>query len=115
MNRAVSSGMTPSCTPMILVLPFAQGAGDVSWTISQNHYYGVTNYAARIRLFGNSTVLGTKNLGVPTPDSYGTCVASLIDLYNTMSPGDYTISIATTDANGTTDSVESNAFTLPLP
>jgi hypothetical protein len=113
-GRAVSGGMTPACAPMILVLPFPIGSGEVSFTISVDHAR-VTNYEARIRVFGNSTVVGTKALGVPTPDSYSVCVVNLQSLYDLQSPGDYTISIAATTPSGTTDSAESNAFTLPLP
>lgn len=113
-NRAIAGGMTPACAPMILVLARVVGSGEVSFTISQQHAE-VTNYAARLRVSGNSTVVATQNLGVPTPDSYGVIVANLQATYNQLSAGDYTVSIATTTPLGTTDSAESNAFTLPLP
>lgn len=88
-------------------------ANRISFTASLDHA-SVTNYQARLRAVGSSTVVATQNLGVPTPDVYGVIVVDLTTLFSGVSAGNYTVSIATTTAAGTTDSGVSNAFALPL-
>jgi hypothetical protein len=87
--------------------------GDVAFVASPDHAV-VTNYTARLRVFGNSTVIDTLSLGVPTPDGNNVIVASLTSLFAGEAAGTYTVSILTTSAGGSTDSVESNAFVLPI-
>jgi hypothetical protein len=88
-------------------------SGDVAFVASPDHAV-VTNYTARLRVFGNSTVIDTLSLGVPTPDGNNVIVASLTSLFAGHPAGTYTVSILTTSPGGSTDSTESNAFTLPL-
>jgi hypothetical protein len=89
------------------------GTGDVAFNKSPDHAT-VTMYAARLRVSGNATVIETQPLGVPTPDGNGVIVAPLEGLLAGHTAGDYTISILATNASGSTDSAESNIFTLPL-
>lgn len=93
--------------------PLVADSGEVSFTKSSDHYYAM-KYEARIRVSGSSTISATVNLGVPTPDAYGTCVVNLQSTYDTLAAGDYTVSILVTTPGGSTDSSESNAFTLPI-
>ena len=88
-------------------------AGDVTFQISPDHFTTVTSYEARIRAEGSSTVIATQNLGKPTP-SGGSITVNLATILNAQAAGNYTVSIATTNASGTTDSAISNAFTVPL-
>jgi hypothetical protein len=88
-------------------------SGDVAFVASPDHAV-VTNYTARLRVSGNPTVIDTLSLGVPTPDGNNVIVASLTTLFAGHAAGSYTVSILTTSPGGSTDSTESNAFTLPL-
>lgn len=90
--------------------------GDVAFVASPDHNTGatVTSYDARVRASGNSTVVATQALGKPTPDGNGVIVVSLTATYAGLPAGAYTVSIATIGPGGTVDSVESNAFTLPI-
>jgi hypothetical protein len=60
-------------------------------------------------------VIATENLFKPTPDGNGLIVADLSALFAYRAAGDYTVSILARDSGGSTDSEESNPFTLPLP
>lgn len=87
-------------------------AGYVSFTKDANHAT-VTNYEARLRAVGSSTVLATQSLGVPAPNDYHAITADLSTLYSGRT-GNFTVSIARTTPSGTLDSTVSDAFTLPL-
>jgi hypothetical protein len=82
----------------------------------QQHITVLTNYEVRIRVSGSSTISLTINVGVP-PIWAGTgkCYKNVSGSLASLSAGNYTASVAATSAGGTTDSVESNAFALPLP
>jgi hypothetical protein len=73
----------------------------------------VTNYQARLRVNGSGTVIGTLDMGQPTPDVYGTIGIDATSLLAGHT-GSHTMSVATTTAGGTTDSSISSPFTLPL-
>jgi hypothetical protein len=88
------------------------GLGDVSFVPSAGHA-SVTNYEARVRADGSGTVIATKALGVPTPQS-GRITVNLRALLDSLSPGNYTVSIAATSAGGTDDSDPTSAFIVPL-
>jgi hypothetical protein len=90
------------------------GSGDVAFVASPDHAI-VTGYAARLRVYGNSTVIATQQLGTPTPDANGVIVVPLEGFFAGRTPGNYTVSILTTSAGGSTDSAASNPFTIPLP
>lgn len=87
--------------------------GEVAFVASPDHAT-LTGYTARVRVYGSATIVATQALGVPTPDGNGVIVVSLTATYAGLSAGTYTVSIAATDSGGTTDSTESNAFTLPI-
>lgn len=74
----------------------------------------VTSYTARVRVSGSSTVTATQSLGVPTPDGNNVIVVDLSATFAGLAAGNYTVSILTTTAGGSTDSTESTAFALPL-
>lgn len=88
------------------------GLGDVQFTVSPGHAT-VIRYEARVRAVGSSTVVATRDLGRPTPYN-GVAVVNLAALLNSLSAGDYTVSIAATDAGGTDDSTPSGAIMVPL-
>lgn len=90
----------------------AIGAGWVEFTPSPDA--GVTNYRANLRVSGNATIVDYQDLGVPPQYAPRKIVANLTPLYDGQTAGDYTVSIATTTGEGTVDSEESNAFTLPI-
>jgi hypothetical protein len=89
------------------------GSGDVAFNASPDHAT-VTSYTARLRVSGSPTIVDTEALGKPTPDGNNVIVVALATFFSTQAAGDYTISILATDAGGSTDSAESNPFTLPL-
>jgi len=91
------------------------GSGDVAFVVSPDHFTTVTSYSARLRVYGNSTVVATEFLGKPAPDGNGVIVVQLEGFFAGRTPGDYTVSILSTSAGGSTDSAESNPFTIPLP
>jgi hypothetical protein len=72
-----------------------------------------TNYEARLRVNGNSTVIGTQTLGVPLADVYGTIGVDVTALLAGHT-GSHTMSVAVTTPGGTVDSDISAPFTLPL-
>jgi hypothetical protein len=74
----------------------------------------VTDYTARIRVSGNSTVVATQDLGKPTPDGNGVIIADLTTTFAGLAAGNYTVSILATAPGGSTDSAESAPFALPL-
>lgn len=92
----------------------AASVGETAFNASPDHA-SVTNYTARLRVSGNSTVVATQSLGVPTPDGNGVIIVDLTTLFAGRTAGNYTVSILTTTSGGSTDSAESTAFALPLP
>ena len=88
------------------------GLGDVSFTVPGDHAT-ILSYEARIRAQGSSTVVATKSLGKPTPQG-STIIVNLRALLDSMTAGNYTVSIAATNQSGTTDSSETSAFIVPL-
>ncbi len=87
--------------------------GQVAFNASPDHA-AVTSYTARVRVSGNSTVVATQGLGKPTPDGNNVIVVDLSSTFSGLSAGNYTVSILSTSAGGSTDSTESAAFALPL-
>ena len=87
--------------------------GEVAFTASPDQAV-ITDYTARLRVWGNATVIDTLSLGVPTPDGNGIIIADLTSLFAGKAAGNYTISILATSEGGSTDSAESPAFSLPL-
>lgn len=92
--------------------PYVVGTTDLTFRASSDHYYAMF-YTARLRVSGSGTILDTLNIGVPTPDAYGMCLANLAALYAGKASGNYTVSVAITTPTGTVDSVQSNVFSLP--
>lgn len=90
------------------------GTGDVAFNASPDHAT-VTSYTARLRVYGNITVIASDPLGKPTPDGNGVIVVPLAGFFANRAAGQYTVSILATDSGGSADSAESNPFTLPLP
>lgn len=88
--------------------------GDLAFNASPDHAT-VTSYTARLRVYGNATVVASELLGKPTPDGNNVIVVPLAGFLANRAAGTYTISILATDAGGSTDSEEGNPFTLPLP
>lgn len=82
--------------------------------VAQSDHASNTNYTARVRVFGSSTVVATQNLGVPTPDGNSVIIVDLSATFAGLPAGNYTVSIFITAPGGTTDSAESTAFSLPL-
>jgi hypothetical protein len=89
------------------------GVGEVAFNASPDHA-SITNYTARIRVYGNSTVVATQSLGVPTPDGNNVIIVDLTTTLAAQTAGNYTVSILATSAGGSTDSAESAAFSVPL-
>lgn len=87
--------------------------GQVAFNANTEHAQ-VTAYTARLRAYGNATVIDTEDLGVPTPDGNNVIVVDLATFFSGQTAGTYTISILTTTAGGSTDSDESAPFALPL-
>jgi len=88
--------------------------GDTAFNASPDHAT-VVRYHARLRVYGDSTVIDTEPLGKPTPDGNGVIVVPLAGFLAYRPAGTYTISILAVDAVGSADSDESPPFTLPLP
>lgn len=89
-------------------------SGEVAFNASPDHA-SITNYTARVRVSGVSTVVATQSLGVPTPDGNGVIIVDLTATFAGLSAGNYTVSILATSSGGSTDSAESTPFALPLP
>ena len=87
--------------------------GQVAFNANPVHAQ-VTNYTLHVRVYGNSTVIDTQDLGVPTPDGNNVIVVDASATFAEQSAGNYTVSILTTTAGGSTDSSESSPFALPL-
>src|SRR5690349_16180993 len=49
----------------------------------------VTDYTARLRVYGTSTVIATLSLGVPTPDGNGVIVTDITSLLSGQPSGTY--------------------------
>ncbi len=101
-------------TAVLAPMGVAFHSGDILWVPSSDHYT-LTNYEVRIRVSGSSTISATVNVGLP-PIWAGTgkCYANISGTCSTLSAGNYTASVAAVAAGGTTDSAESDAFSLPL-
>lgn len=87
--------------------------GEVAFNASPDQA-SVTTYTARVRVSGNATVVATQSLGVPTPDGNNVIIVDLTATFAGLAAGNYTVSILTTSAGGSTDSAESAPFALPL-
>lgn len=86
--------------------------GDVTFDVPAD--YETVQYAeARVRAQGSGTVVAAKLIGKP-PAFNGVATCNVTALLQSLAPGDYTVSVALTNAGGTTDSAVSNAFTVPL-
>ena len=92
----------------------ADGLGDVSFTPSSDHDTNVSYYEARVHPEGSSTIVATKLLGKPSITSSGKIVCSLRAILNSLSAGNYVVIVRAVNANGSTDSTDSNTFTVPL-
>jgi hypothetical protein len=93
-------------------VPFPSGW--VQWYPPLDHMT-VTSYEARVRAEGSGTVLASMSVGKPIPHSTtGLCYADISSILSGLTAGNYTTSIAATNAFGTTDSGVSDAFSLPL-
>jgi hypothetical protein len=101
------------CHARTRVGPMMAGAGRVVFVQSPSHAT-VTSYEARLRVEGTGTLVATTNLGKPEPYGNGEIWVSLRAWLSTHPAGNYTVSVAAIAPAGTVDSVESNAFTLPL-
>jgi hypothetical protein len=80
------------------------------WFFAPSDHAAILNYAARVRLSGNSAIVATQQLGKPTPDANGMIVADLGNTLAQLSPGLYTVSVVITRANGNADSAPSSPF-----
>lgn len=90
------------------------GTGDVTFQTPAD-YSSVTEIEARVRLEGSSTVVATKRIGRPPGPNSGFATFSLAAILNSLSPGNYRVSVAMINASGTTDSPESDiAYVVPL-
>lgn len=87
--------------------------GQVAFNASPDHS-SVTSYTARVRVSGSATSSATQALGKPTPDGNNVIVVDLSATFAGLAAGNYTVSILTTSAGGSTDSTESTPFALPL-
>ena len=87
--------------------------GEVAFNASPDQAV-ITNYTARVRVSGSSTVVATQDLGVPTPDGNGVIIVNMAATFAGLATGNYTVSILATSAGGSTDSTESAPFALPL-
>lgn len=75
-------------------------------------------YEVRVRVAGSSTtVIAKLNIGRPVANNQGVIAVNLASFFAAITPGQYEMSIAATDATGTSDDLsvsESRAFVLPL-
>lgn len=97
---------------MILAPAVVPSGGDVTFTASADHS-SVTGYEARIYTYPNGSLVTTHSLGKPTP-SGGVITVNLASVFAVLSAGNYDVTIAATSAGGTSESLYSNAFALPL-
>lgn len=74
----------------------------------------VDYYEARLRAQGSSTVLATLNIGKPDYNASRIAYYNLASWLNSQAAGNYSVSIAAVNTDGTTDSLVSNDFTVPL-
>jgi hypothetical protein len=86
--------------------------GDVTFDASADHS-AVTSYEARIYTYPAGTLVTSVNLGKPTP-SGGLITVNLANAFSALTAGNYDVTIAAIGAGGTSESVYSNAFALPL-
>jgi len=87
-------------------------AGNVVFTASPDHA-SVISYEARLHQAGFAGILDSTDLGKPTPVN-GIITVDLTTFFSGQPIGVYTVTIATITAGGTTDSMYSNEFSLPL-
>ncbi len=87
--------------------------GDVRFTVPADHVT-VVSYEVRLRQQGSGTVFANTNIGKPTPSANNTITVSLTTFFGSQPAGNYTLSVAALNANGSTDSEQSSAFSLPL-
>jgi hypothetical protein len=111
LSRAVDSENVEVYANFITII--RGNTGQVAFNANPVHAV-VTNYTLRVRVYGNSTVIDTQDLGVPTPDGNNVIVVDASATFAEQSAGNYTVSILTTTAGGSTDSSESAPFALPL-
>ncbi len=119
---ALAGGPTPTNGDAVRALVLAAYANTAAAWVWQKGYLVffasldhaiATNYEARLRVNGNTTVIGTQTLGVPLADVYGTIGVDVTALV-TGHTGSHTMSVAVTTPGGTVDSTISAPFTLPL-
>ncbi len=87
-------------------------SGVLTFTKSTDHA-SVNYYDIRIYAQGGSTILASKNIGKPVPDSNGDIRADLVDILTPLSAGNYTVKVLTTSNGGSTESTGDD-FSLPL-
>lgn len=96
-----------------LVVGTKNKTGLLTFTVSPDHAT-VTNYTLRLRAQTSTAVLTSLGVGKPTPNASSICTLDLQGWLSTLSSGNYSVSVAASDAGGTTDSTLSNAFTISL-
>jgi hypothetical protein len=87
--------------------------GEVRFTASVDHAT-VDSYEVRVREDGSETVAASEDIGKPTPSANNTITVDMTDLFDTLDPGNYTLSVAAIDGVEETDSDPTDAFSLPL-
>ena len=87
--------------------------GDVRFTISPRHD-SVTSYDVRVYPQAGGALVDSEDIGKPTPDHYGDINVNLTSFFGTIAAGNYTVAVAAIAPGGTSESVVSDAFSLPL-
>lgn len=106
---------------MIVDMPLIMGPpstapntlGLLSFNVSPDHD-NVDYYEALLRVQGSSTVIDTLNIGKPDPNTTGIAWYDIAAWLSSHAPGNYTVSVNSVNTDGSSDSVASSAFTVPL-
>lgn len=98
----------------ICVIHSGPASGDLTYFISPDDA-SVTNYRVEAYVAGSQTLVATLDLGKPGADPTGLVTYNIRSWLNTLAPGNYDVTVLAMSAGGNTESVVSNAFTVPVP
>lgn len=93
--------------------PVVAVSGQLAFTASLDHAT-VTSYEARVRPEGSGTIVATQNLGKPAPDVDNRILVNIAATLAPLASGNYTVAVAAISPSGTTESLDTSAYSLPL-
>lgn len=91
-----------------------RGLGDLTWTTSSDHLTNVSHYEAKVRLASDNSLVTTIYLGKPGGGNSVNVRVNIAGRLNALPAANYIVGVVAVNGSGSSESVASNTFTVPL-